>query len=70
MRARNDSRVFTVVVDGEQWTEIASLENAGAEGKVFIVNHSTGTVQPPSRWVSTSAATGRSPTKNPEEPAI
>lgn len=45
MRPRNDSGVFTVVVDGEQWTETASLENAGAEDKVFIVDHSTGAVR-------------------------
>ena len=45
MRARNDARVFTVLVDGEPWTEIASLENAGAKDKVFTLDQSTGTVR-------------------------
>ena len=45
MHARNDARVFTVLVDGEPWTETASLENAGAEDKVFTIDHSTGTVR-------------------------
>jgi hypothetical protein len=41
---RDESSVFTVLVDGETWTETASLENARAKDKVFIVDHSTGTV--------------------------
>jgi hypothetical protein len=36
--------VFTVVVDGEPWTETANIENAGASDKVFVVDYSTGTV--------------------------
>src|SRR5215470_11720377 len=42
---RDESNVFTVLVDGEPWTETASLENAGAEDKVFMVDHSTGTLR-------------------------
>ena len=45
MRVDNDARVFTVHVDGEPWTETASLENANSEDKVFIVDYSTGSVR-------------------------
>lgn len=43
MLIANDLRVFEMLVDGETWTETASLANAAPNDKVFTVN-TTGSV--------------------------
>lgn len=42
-RARDDLGFFTVLVDGERWTETTSLAESGGEDKVFMLD-SCGTI--------------------------